>query len=185
MTWRAVHPSLTEERRVPQDDADAPIFTLGFWPPIEAEKAKIYISKVRRMNSSPASEADELSRRASADLEAFWAMARFGVRGWSGLGGLSCLTESVRIDAREHVALTDESLQILYHNGLLLPVALECWKFNNLTEEEKKTSNSPSNSGPSMTNTAAPSATSDSAKGNVGAVSYGSTGASSMDAPTS
>ena len=135
MTWRAVHPSLTEERRIPADHADAPTFTLGFWPPLEAEKAKIYISKVRRAhNLDPATEREELMRRAGVDLAAFWAMARFGVRQWSGLGDLPCHTETVKIDGREHHALTDESLQVLYHNGLLLPVALECWRFNSLRE---------------------------------------------------
>ena len=171
MTWRAVHPCLTEDRRVPEADPDAPIFTIGFWPPLEAEKAKIYISKVRRMNSTSASDADELSRRASADLEAFWAMARFGIRAWSGVGDLPCVTENVRLDARDHVALTDESLQILYHNGLLLPVALECWKFNNLTEEEKKTSSSPSKSAPLPRSTAVRDAMTDSGTANGGAAS--------------
>lgn len=183
MAWRAVHPALTEERRVPAEDPEAPTFTLGFWPPLEAEKAKIYISKVRRQNTG-GTLPEELHRRAAIDLEAFWAMTRFGVRSWSGLGELPCKTEKVTLDGREHVVLTDESLQILYHSGLLLPVALECWRFNSLTEEEKKTSNSPSNSTTWTNGMPASAVTTSSVPAKSAAESFDSTDAPSPAAPT-
>lgn len=183
MAWRAVHPSITEPRRIPSDDPTGPVFTLGFWPPLEAEKAKIYVSKVRR--ASGGTDIAELVDRARVDLDAFWSMARFGVRGWSGLGDLVSATERVSIDGREHVALSDDSMQVLYHSGLLLPVALECWRYNSLTDEEKKTSNSPSRSITWTSDTPATDATSDSAPVTSGEASFGSMDVRSPAAPTS
>lgn len=186
MPWRAVHPAMTEERSIPADDADAPTFTLGFWPPLEAEKAKLYVSAVRRRKDDDEEELspEDAAKRASADLRAFWNMARFGVRGWVGLGEIACETETVQVDGRAHVALTDASCEALYHAGLLLPVALECWKYNNLTDEEKKTSSSPSISPSSTTPTPASAATRPSAPVKNGAASSVSTTRSSTAAPT-
>ena len=159
MTWRAVHPSLTEDRRVPTDDPTAPTFTLGFWPPIEAERAKIYVSRARRARPiDELEDAGEIVKRATTDLEAFRTMARFGVRGWSGLGALACSTVVVTTEGREQVVLSEEALDTLYHSGLLLAVALECWTFNNVTEAEKKTSSSPSNSSTSKSGMPVPAA---------------------------
>src|SRR5688500_12128733 len=109
MTWRAVHPSLTKELRVPEDDPDAPTFTIGFWPPLEAEKAKLYISKLRRQQADQGDSAEDLLRRARVDLHAFRDMARFGVRNWTGLAELAPSIEQIEIDGRQHVALTEES----------------------------------------------------------------------------
>src|SRR5689334_17633907 len=118
MTWRAVHPSITEERKIPADDPSAPTFTLGFWPPLEAEKTKLYVGALRNSTDAPA-DPELAAKKANQDLQAFWAMARFGVRGWSGIGSLLCSTEKVQVDGREHVVLTDDACQILYHSGLL------------------------------------------------------------------
>lgn len=186
MTWRAVHPSLTQEVRVPDDDPSAPTFTIGFWPPLEAEKAKLYVSSLRRTQALGDAESGEvILRKARVDLHAFRDMARFGIRGWSGLGDLACATEKIEIDGRLSIALTEESCDILYHGGLLLPVALACWRFNNLTEAEKKTSRSPSNSPFSMSGTPAIDVMPPSPTGKREAESFGSTGVSSTGARTS
>lgn len=185
MTWRAVHPSLTKEVRVPEDDPSAPTFTVGFWPPLESEKAKLYVSKLRRLQPGPSETTEELLHRAQVDLHAFRDMVRFGVRGWSGLGDLSCMTETVEIDGRRHVALTQESIDVLYHSSLLLPVALACWQFNSLTETEKKTSDSRSSSPVSTSGMPAPGVISASDPARSEAASYESTAGSSTAAPTS
>lgn len=179
MAWRAVHPALTEERRVPAEDPEAPTFTIGFWPPLEAEKAKLYVSKLRHPKKAVEADetAEQLLRQSGIDLAAFWAMVRHGVRGWEGLGDIPCKTEVVRIDGRDHTALSDESLQVVYHNGLLVALALECWKFNNLTEEEKKTSNSLLSSSISTSPTPATSVMTSSSPATPGAASYVSTDA--------
>lgn len=180
MTWRAVHPSLTQDIRVPEDDPNAPTFTIGFWPPLEAEKAKLYVSKLRKQQSGESPEsAEDLLRRARIDLQAFRDMARFGIRSWHGLGELAAAVEYVEIDGRPHAALTQESCDILYHSGLLLPAALACWKFNNLTEEEKKTSRSPSSSPTSKNGTPVTAVTAPSPSATIGAASFASTAPSS------
>ena len=109
-------------------------FTIGFWPPREAEKIGAAIAAVRR-HADPESEA----ARAAA-LDAHSRMIQYGVRGWSGWEGVEAKMDAEAIHGREHPKVPEKVLRALYLNNALWPVGLACLRWNNLSDEEKKTS---------------------------------------------
>jgi hypothetical protein len=149
MTWKAKHPDNTEDVRVPED---GPTFTIGFWPPLLADKVKRNAREWMKQGDAPISD-EEGERRFLLTRD----MVRFGVRGWKGLEPAAAF-ESIEYGGRRHSALTEASIDLLYANKLFDAVALAAWGVNSLSEDAKKKSDSPSPSQPSTLHTAAPSA---------------------------
>lgn len=158
MAWAAAHPSAFETLRIP-DDEGAPSFDIGFWPPREAERLAVLMSKMRK----PARDIDNITDNAELialcglSFEVFRDMVRFGCRGWTGFKTakgetIPSETEQVEIDGRKHTVLTNECLHILGVNKLTVAVGGKCMAFNMLSEAQKKTSawrsDSPSSQSP-------------------------------------
>ena len=136
MAWKAVHPSLTEEVRIPED---GPTFTIGFWPPREAERLRVVWARLKKPDEEldPIKDFDRLVEKGNVGLDLYRAMCRWGVRGWTGFGDVSCSTEEIEIDGRKHPSLTPEGLDAMYVNQLLVAVGLRCMAFNFLTEDQR------------------------------------------------
>lgn len=160
MAWRAVSPDLTEEARLP-DEEGAPSFTVGFWPPRESERFGALLVKLRKPADGldPVKDYEAYAREIGLTFDVYRDMAKFGVRGWSGLDLPPAKTETVKIYGVDHVVLSDESLHWLGVQRLLGVVALRAFAFNVLSEAQKKTSNSPSDSPSSTSHTDAETAT--------------------------
>lgn len=137
--FRFVDPDNTRETRIPDEDG-APTFTLGFWPPRESDRLQVAIARMSKMgDADPVADMNEAVKRSGIALDTFMDMVRYGCRGWSGIAFQSGTVE-VEIHGRKHKALDQRSLDALYANRLLVAVALECMRFNALTDEEKKRS---------------------------------------------
>ena len=156
--WLAVHPDMTADARVP-DEEGAPTFSIGFWPPRESERLGVLLTRLRkpRADADP-DDLDALVKESGLSLDAFRDMARYGVRGWTGFGSVVSSVEEVEIDGRKHKRLTADAVNALYVNRLLIPVALKAMAFNVLSEAEKKTSGSPFGSSTKSPGTSAPDA---------------------------
>ena len=140
MSWSAVHPDMTTEVRIPDEDG-APVFTLGFWPPLVAERLGALIAFVRKPRDlDPIADLPAFVKASGLELAAFQDMVRYGVRGWTGWGDLKAVLVPETFDGREHKRLTEDGVVALHANKLLVAVALKAMLFNILTEEEKKTS---------------------------------------------
>ena len=145
-------------------------FVFGFWPPREdlRLRALLPISSISKPAADPVADQDGYIKQAGLDWDVLREAVRWGVRGWSG-AGVEAKTEKVTIDGREHVALSMESIEALYHGKLLASVALRSVVFILLTDDQKKTSGSPSNSTSSQSATPATAVTGASPKGSGGA----------------
>lgn len=167
MAFKAVHPDNTDTVRLPDgaDEADQAEFTVGFWPPREAERFHAMLDEMRKPSQelNPVTEQDDYLKAIGLNYEVACDMVRFGVRGWSGLedaDGKAIAPDvgSVTIDGRVHPILGDGSIHMLYVNRLVAVLAMRCWVFNALTPAQKKTLMSPSDSLSSTTPTDAESA---------------------------
>lgn len=187
MAWTAVHPQNTTTERVP-DVEGAPTFTFGFWPPLEAERFHTIIRRNAGKQDDGAVGSEEFERAIANQHEHTNRMVAFGVRGWSGflVDGVEvpCSTEEVEVDGVKVVRLTKTSLDFLYANKLRGELALKCYLFNTLSEDQKKTSGLRLNSASSTTLTDAPSAPPN-GKDRLQAKSSGSAGSTSKAARTS
>lgn len=135
MAWKAVHPDLTEEVTPIEG---GPSFTVGFWPPREAERLNVLLSDLKQPGEiSPHDDYDAYIKSIGLTLEAVWDMAKYGVRGWSGFGDFAPAFEEIESGRFKHKALADASVRLLYVNKLLIAVATKCWLFNSLTEEQR------------------------------------------------
>ena len=165
MAWVAVHPDNTTEVQVPE--GKGPWFTVGFWPPREAERFNMMLEKIQKPleELDPVRDQDEYMKAVGLNYDTFRNMVAYGVRDWrdmvdvEGEPFLPHFEEAVEIDGRPHKALSDASIDDLYVNRLLVAVALKCWLFNTLTQEEKKTSGLQLQSSSSTLPTSAPSVT--------------------------
>lgn len=161
--WLGIDPDLTKDVRVPEEDG-APTFTIGFWPPLVAERLNLAMVRIRKIQGDDEEEIDLVKdfdkalQRSGVSIEAYQDMCRYGVRGWTG-GVIEAELETEKIAGREHQVLSHRSVEVLYKGGLLLAVGLEAMRMNVLGETEKKRSDSPSSSATSTSPTPAPSAT--------------------------
>lgn len=110
-------------------------FAIGFWPPREAERIGGAIKAVRALDP----ESDE-GRAKSIDLH--MAMVEWGVRGWTGWDAFPAKdhVQTERIHGQDHTRLSTKAVRALYLNNAIWPVGLAALRWNNLSEEEKKTS---------------------------------------------
>lgn len=142
MAWIATHPDNTKDVRVP-DEEGAPVFTVGYFPPAVSERIGAKWQKARKPDKTldQIEDMDEVVRQVALDYAVIREMARYGVRGWKvEEGGIGPKLDTERIDGRDHPVLSDESVEVLYRNKLLLAVAMEAMAFNVLPEEKKSTS---------------------------------------------
>lgn len=140
MAWKAVHPDLTEDVRIP-DEEGAPTFTLGFWPPREAVRlsvlAKAWIQRQQRTQAlDPEKDQEELLRCSEEDRKLFTEASRWSVRGWSGLE-IPCATTQETIEGRQHAALAPAALAVLFHSHVIRDVGLAAINYNVLSGETR------------------------------------------------
>ena len=127
MALRFIDPDATTTVEI-----DGVTFTIGYWPPREAEKIGALIVEAQR-------HADKTSEPArAASFEVHRRMVEYGVRAFPGAPPDAFGKESIH--GREHVRVSEKVLHQLYMNNALWPLGLACLKWNNLSEEEKKTS---------------------------------------------
>lgn len=135
MAWVAVHPDLTQEVQVPEEEG-APLFTVGFWPPREAERFKMTWADMQRTELDPVDQQDAYLKAVNINYEVARDMVRFGVRGWSGMRGADGKEMAPEFDAEGR--LSEASLDLLYVNNLLAALSIKAFLFNVLSEDEKK-----------------------------------------------
>ena len=114
-------------------EVDGVSFSIGFWPPRESEKIGAGIAAMKKLPPD-----SEEARAAALDLHQ--RMVRYGVRGWSGWEGVESKPETERIHGHEHPIVSEKVVRALYLNNAIWPLGLACLRWNNLSEEEKKTS---------------------------------------------
>mgnify|MGYP001568730432 CR=1 FL=1 len=128
MALRFIDPDATTTVEV-----DGVTFTIGYWPPREAEKIGAAIAAIRK--SSDDRESEEAR---AASLDAHWRMVEYGVRGFTDAPDKAI--ESEKINGREHPRVSDRVMRQLYLNNAIWPLGLACLQWNNLSDTEKKTS---------------------------------------------
>lgn len=181
MTWLAASDDSTGEQRIP-DTEGAPTFTLGFWPPRYENRFSSRVAAAMKTEADMTDESLDKSYALSCD------MARYCVRGWTGIVGpdgkeISPKFREEKIDGEKFKVLDDASLKVLSRARLLGAVAKKSYFFNILSEEEKKTFGL---RWPSRTSTSGTVAATATPSGEVKQEpSSGSTDASSTDAPSS
>lgn len=135
---RFVDPDNTHSARIPDADG-APTFTLGFFPPREAERLGVVIAKIKKIGDvDPIADIDKAIESSGLSLDVYMTVVRYGVRGWSWPGGKSPEMGVEKIGKHEYPVLEQKSVDALYRSKLLFLVSLACLKFNTLQEEEKK-----------------------------------------------
>lgn len=117
-------------------------FTIGFWPPREAERIGALVRRSRKLGEDSAEGYDSA-------FEANRIAVQFGVRGWAKWeGGPDAAKElgSETIHGRAHPRLSDKATDALYHvpGGAFWSLAVAAFRWNSLQDEEKKRSDSPS-----------------------------------------
>jgi len=127
MALRFIDPDATTTVEV-----DGVAFVVGFWPPREAERIGAGIKAVQRIEDKDSEEARE------AGFDVHRRMVQYGVRSFA--GQVDGAIESEKIHGREHPKVSDRTLHQFYLNNAIWPLGLACLKWNNLSEEEKKTS---------------------------------------------
>ena len=127
MSVRYIDPDLTKDVTL-----DGVTFTLGFWPPVKAERIGLHLSKLRASgvkelkDAEPekAYEAIGINRELAEDS------VRYSVRSWKWDGAPDAVLENG--------VLSDRCITALHLSGLLYPLSNECMAFNTLSEDEKK-----------------------------------------------
>lgn len=109
-------------------------FTIGYWPPREAEGIAAGFNRLRQMPDKDSPEAWEYA----AGL--YRRMVQYGVRGWIGWEGApEPVLEDVEIHGRKYRRLDQRLLDGVSLSGALMAVARACLDWNTFTVEEKKT----------------------------------------------
>src|SRR3990167_6474696 len=117
MSWLAVHPDQTAKVRV-HDDTEAPEFEVGFFPPRESERISVIAQGLHKpVDLDPIANQEEFAKLSGLEFTFWREVAKWGVRGWSGAEQPASVGTE-KIDGREHKALSPESIEVLYVNGL-------------------------------------------------------------------
>jgi len=156
--WLALHPSLTEKRRVLGDDGL--LVEFGFWPPLIEIRMRHRIKTLSGFSSKKPAGIEEEIQLDENDLSVYRDAARWSIRGWDGAPAAQVVDRE--IDGRKHPALSDESLDLLYRNRILFAAGQNAILFNTLSPEGKGGSGQSSGSELESQGTRAPSANPDS-----------------------
>ena len=126
MALRFLDPDATTTAEV-----DGVVFTIGYWPPREAEKIGAGIAAIRKVGQ----DTEEARRMA---FEVHRRMVEYGLRAFD--GALAGAIETETIYGRTHPRVSDRVLHQLYLNHAIWPLGMACLKWNSLSEDEKKAS---------------------------------------------
>ena len=164
--WLATHPANTEKITVGGEGGL--LVEFGFWPPEVYARLKPRAVRVSVFHPppegspAPVLDQEEQIRRNELDYAACREAAKFSVRGWGGpeiAEDRRAKIEKVEVaPGRFFPALSEESLDLLWANDLLLSVGATAIVHNVLTEYQKKMLGQPSDSGSSSPHTPAPDA---------------------------
>src|SRR5690242_86586 len=116
--WLAVNPTATTKKPVPEEGGLEIEF--GFWPPLIDVQIRPRIGTLSLFDKSAARE---------VDYEVYREAARWSVRGWAGEGPAPVFEER-ELDERTFKVLSEESVEVLYRNGLLFAAGQEAIVFN-------------------------------------------------------
>lgn len=149
MALRFTDPSATKPVEV-----DGATFTVGFWPPRESARLAALVTALRKIEDQSSAQAREIN------LELHRKAVEYGIREWSGWDGApdpKAAIESEEINGRKYPKVSALVLDSLCISGLVWDLGAACAEWNNLTPEEKKRSDAPSDSGtPSQGTSATP-----------------------------
>lgn len=127
MALRFVDPDATTTAEV-----DGVKFTIGYWPPREAERVEALRAALRKCPNKDTEEARGIG------LEVHLAMVEYGVRAFDGQPADAFVRETVR--GIEYTRVSSKVLRQLYINDAIWPLGVACLQWNELSELEKKVS---------------------------------------------
>lgn len=140
--WLAVNPAATKQLRLPNpEDDDGLLVTLGFWPTLIGAELRARLRDVSIFKEPAEMTTDALAAQNRYDLVQLSEAARWGVRGWA--GDPAAESSDVEIDGRKHTRLSDDSVELLEKNGLLLSAGIQSVLFNMIGPPGKGGSGSP------------------------------------------
>jgi hypothetical protein len=136
MATRYIDPDYTETVEI-----GGVSFVIGYWPPMQGERADLGITKLQRITGGEKidfakMEPDLAFKAIGINREMCEDAVRYSVRSWTWEGAPSA--------EMKDGALTEKCIRALHLSGLLYPLSARCFAINQLTEDEKKSSGSPS-----------------------------------------
>ena len=127
MPVRFIDPDMTKDVEV-----QGVAFTIGFWPPLKAERMGLTLGRLHKLGPVDLKTADPETAFAAIGLNREFCedAVRYAVRSWKWDGAPAAEVKDG--------ALSDKCVGALRLSGLLHELAAECMAFNTISEEEKK-----------------------------------------------